>query len=90
MSSSKLLHGLAENAQKSMRFPKDLDQAAGGFGGSVRPSVTLYSMSLLRLVLFCMSNTIRGYKAPEDIFFWMGMEVCVFFLGKPGNQYIPY
>eukprot|EP00434_Breviolum_minutum_P016627 symbB.v1.2.014659.t1/scaffold1077.1/size139779/6 len=26
MSSSKLLHGLAENAQKSMRFPKDLDQ----------------------------------------------------------------
>ena len=40
MSSSKLLHGLAENAQKSMRFPKDLDQAAGGFRG-VRPSVTL-------------------------------------------------
>ena len=30
------------------------------------------------------------YKAPEDIFFWMGMELCVFFLGKPGNKYIPY
>lgn len=38
MSSSKLLHGLAENAQKSMRFPKDLDQAAGGFRGSIHPS----------------------------------------------------